>query len=179
MKKIFSFILALTLIFSVAVNDVQPSYAYSKVYYNNYGVTDGIVCYTTRTKVVSKLTTKRITYTKKKKIGQVKNTGKKAATKSISFSENRTRTFNFSVSADVPIKCLKQDVKATLGGALSYSKTVTISTSAVYMRYEKEVATYMYTCQDQQQDIGGNWYNKGKPYVKYATVTTKVPELIV
>lgn len=188
LKKFLSTILAIVTIFVGAAMPTSAS-AYSKqTYYTNYGCTWGTMSYATRTKVTSTVVSTNTSYTSKQKVGSVKNTSKYTAKKTFTISKTSSRSYSFSASADVPVKLLKNDVKLTIGGSLTFSETLTLSamvdvpaktTSPVYLRYEKESIKYKYVCQKQQQDIYGKWRNVGKSYTKYATVTTSVPEIIV
>ena len=73
----------------------------------------GTITYATRTKVTSSVYSKKTTYTEKEKVSSVKNTSKYEATKSASLTDTTSRTYSFSASADIPLSCLKDDVKAT------------------------------------------------------------------
>lgn len=177
------------LTFAIVMVIINPISVKAATYYTNEGVTGGFIPYNTRTKVISSIYFDKTTNTKKESVGVFDNTkSKKNATMTVSFSKSKTRGYTFSVSKDVPIKCLKDDVKATIGGKIDFSETISISGSKVippkkkgtaYFYYEKRVVKYKYVCQYQQKNIHGKWCNKGKTFTKYATVTTKVPAITI
>lgn len=163
----------------------EPVYA-ATVHYGDYGITGGIMCYSTRVKYTQTSCTSTTTKGSKTKVATIENTGSTKATKSITLSETTSRSY--SVSANIPLDIIKADVKATIGGSVSYSKTISVSASAevpkkssssVYLRYDTTTTTYTYTCQKQQQNIYGEWINVGKTYTKTLKVVTKVPVLTV
>lgn len=180
----FKLIVLGVMCFSMLLNPISVI-AKGKTYYGNYGVTGGIMCYGTRVKYVEISYTDRETCGKRKKVGKVQNTNNYPATKGFAISRNTTRTY--SASGALPEKIMK-DIKLTVGGSLSYSYGLQLNASAkvpanttapVYLRYDTEIETWTYTCQKQQQNIRGKWYNVGKPYRKTVTVKTVVPTLII
>lgn len=168
----------------VAATPISSS---AKTYYTNKGVTNGLMSYPTRTKVTSSLESKTSTNTKEKKVGGLDNTSSKTSTNmTVNYTASKSRTYSFSATSDVPLNCLKSDVKVTLGGSISFAESISLSVSQkvpakkkgeVYLYYEKESAKFKYVCQKQQKNISGVWCNKGSAYTKYGTITTKVPWL--
>ena len=180
--------LVLVMVFSAAV----PSHAKERkihTYYTGLNtVGTGLCGYTMRYRVRSYYLGKNVSYSKKREIGVVKNNTNRPATKSLSLSKSTSRTFSMSVSAAIPKKVLESDISATIGGALSYNNTITISASAevdphdeksVYLRYKYSKSKYKYVVQRQIKKMYGTWKNYGKPYTKYNTSTTKVPVLVL
>ena len=159
-----------------------------KVYYTNYGLVGGIMVYRTRKKVTSYLTQKWTKYGKKREVGEITNSTKKTASRGLTVSESTTRTISLSASTTIPKAVLKNDVSITIGGSLSFNKTISVSVQAkvpprssrsVYLRYKRSKAKYKYVVQPQKMNTLGKWVNTGKKYTRYNTVTTRVPSLIV
>ena len=160
-----------------------------KTYYTGIDlVGTGMNGYTIRYKVVSYYLGRQIQYTRKREIGEIRNTTKKAATKSLSLSKSTTRTYSISASTVIPKRVLQSDITATIGGSLSFNNTISISASAsvppgrsrsVYLQYKKSRDKYKYVVQKQSKSMYGKWKNLGKLEVRYNTSTTKVPVLVI
>lgn len=182
-RNIFKFV---TLVMMVMVT-IKPVSLEAATYYTNEGLTGGIVCYSTRTKVTSSVASKKVTEVDREKVGGVNNKNSSTpSTMSVSLTKSKTRNYSFSVSADTPLSIFKNDVKAQIGGNISFSESKNLSCSKevparkkgeIWLYYEKEVTKFKYVCQRQQTNISGKWYKKGSSYTKYGTTTTKVPFL--
>lgn len=160
-----------------------------KTYYTGLNIQGtGLTGYTIRFKVLSYYQWKKVSYSKKREVGEiVNNTGKKA-TKTLSLSRATTRTYSISLSSVIPKSVVKNDINATIGGSLAFNNTITISAGAsvpahssrsVYLQYKTIKNRYKYVVQKQIKPMYGKWRNIGKSYVKYNTSTTKVPVLVV
>ena len=160
-----------------------------KTYYTGLNIQGtGFTGYTIRYRVLSYYQWKKISYSKKREVGEiVNNTGKKA-TKTLSLSRSTTRTCSISFSTVIPKSVVKSDINATIGGSVSFNNTITISAGAsvpahssrsVYLQYKTIKNRYKYVVQKQIKPMYGKWKNVGKKYVKYNTSTTKIPVLVV
>ena len=160
-----------------------------KTYYTGIDVQGtGFTGYTIRYKLTSYYLGKKVTYSKKREIGEIRNFTSKKATKTLSVSRSTTRTYSISFSSVIPKSVVKQDINATIGGALSFSNTITISAGAevpphtsrsVYLQYKTTKNRYKYVAQKQIKPMFGKWRNIGKSFVKYNTSTTRVPALVL
>lgn len=160
-----------------------------KTYYTGIDlVGTGMNGYTIRYKVTSYYLGRQISYTRKREIGEIRNTTKKAATKTLSLSKSTTRTYSISASTVIPKRVLQNDISVTIGGSLSFNNTITISASAsvppgrsrsVFLQYKKSKDRYKYVVQKQTKSMYGKWKNLGKLELRYNTSTTKVPVLVI
>ena len=148
----------------------------------------GFTEYTVRYCVKSYYLGKQVSYSRRREIGEIKNTSKKTATRSLSLSKSTSRAYSISVSTVIPAKMLQSDVSATIGGSLSFNNTITISASApvppgksrsVYLQYKTSRDKYKYVVQKQIKSLYGKWRNQGKVTIKYNTCKTKVPVLVI
>jgi len=158
-----------------------------KTHYTNYDTNlRGDV--STRCRVTSYLLGRETNYGKKYEAGEVVNTTNREATRSISLARNKSRSVSISFTAAIPERVVKSDIKATIGGSVTYSMTVTLTGSAVlppksrrsvYIRRKYKLAKYKYRVQKQRKTLYGKWKNVGKAYTKYNTSKTNVPVLIL
>ena len=99
------------------------------------------------------------------------------------FSETTSRTM--SASASVGASILSAEVKASIGGEASYSRTQSYSAQVrvpagkigrVYVSEKTEVARFRHVIQPQKQRPGDNDFkNELGMQTQYSTVTTKSP----
>jgi len=160
-----------------------------KTYYTGIDIQGtGFTGYTIRYKLTSYYLGKRVSYSKRREIGEIRNFTNKKATKTLSVSRATTRTCSISFSTVIPKDVVKRDINATIGGALSFSNTITISAGAevpphksrsVYLQYKTTKNKYKYVAQKQIKPMYGKWKNIGKPFTRYNTSTTKVPALVL
>ena len=160
-----------------------------KTYYTGIDIQGtGFTGYTIRYKLVSYYLGKKISYSRKREIGEIRNFTDKEATKTLSVSRATTRNCSISFSSVIPKSVVKQDINATIGGALSFSNTITISAGAavpphrsrsVYLQYKTTKNRYKYVAQKQIKSMYGKWRNIGKIFIKYNTSSTKVPALVL
>lgn len=160
-----------------------------KTYYTGIDMQGtGFTGYTIRHKVVSYYQWKKVSYSKKREVGEIRNNTGKKATKTLSVSRATTRTYSISLSAVIPKSVVKNDISATIGGSISFNNTITISagtsvpaysTKSVYLQYKTSKCRYRYVVQKQIKSMYGKWRNIGKPYTKYNISTTKVPVLVL
>ncbi len=138
-----------------------------------------------RFKIKTSLKSTKSTNESKVAEGKLTNTSKKAATGTL--SRTKTKTSTYSLSFSIPKTALKTEVTASIGGALSYSTSTTISISGtipakssrtVYSRDVKKVYTYNHDRQLQHYTKKKGWYNSGKSKTYTSKVTRKFPELI-
>lgn len=188
----FRIMMVLAIVMLVCTAVEAPSYAGSrriKTYYTGVDIVGkGLSEYTVRYCVTSYYLGRKNSYSKKREVGEIKNTSKKAATRTLSLSKTTSRTYSISASTIIPVKVLQNDVSATIGGALSFSNTITISAGAsvppgksksVYLQYKTSKDRYRYVIQKQVKSLYGQWRDKGKVSVKYNTCKTKVPVLVM
>lgn len=160
-----------------------------KTYYTGLDlVGTGLSECTVRYRVRSYYLGRKVTYSKKREVGEIKNTSNKEATKTLSLSKSTSRTFSISASTVIPKRVLQSDISATIGGSLSFNHTISISAGAtvppgksrsVYLQYKTTKDRYKYVVQKQMKTMYGKWKNLGKLEVKYNTSTTKVPVLVI
>ena len=182
-------VLAVIFIVSFCGTESHAASRRIRTYYTGIDlVGTGMNGYTVRYKVVSYYLGPKKTYSKKKEVGEIRNSTSKSATKTLSLSRSTSRTFSISVSTVIPKKVLESDVSATIGGSISYNNTITISAGAtvpprssrsVYLQYKTTKDKYKYVVQKQIKKMYGNWRNLGKQKVRYNTETTKVPVLVI
>lgn len=160
-----------------------------KTYYTGDNVQGmGLIGHMTRYRVRSYYLGKTVKYGSRKEVGSVKNTTNKEGSRKVSIKRSTTRSFSMSVTAALPQSVVKSDIKATIGGAVSFDTSITVDATAsvephseksVYVQYKYIYARYKYRVQRQRQKWNGKWINVGKAYTRYNTSTTKVPVLIV
>lgn len=186
-RKLITSLLIICLSFGLYPKmDISAASTFVGTDYTNYGITGGIVCYSTRERVKTYFASANVTYGKTLLLGTVTNTTGRKATMTGTYSKNRTRIY--TISAKIPTSILKKAIDVTIGGSLSYSESVTLSASAsvkkysshnFYYRVNTQVATYRHVVQKQQQNISGDWNNKGNAKTRYSYVTSTAPEIIV
>lgn len=184
-------VLAAALIMCAALSTVSADAAEKKIktYYTGVDIQGtGFTGYTIRYRVKSYYLGRRSTYSKKREVGEIKNSTSQAATKTLSLSRSTSRTYSISLSAVIPKYVLESDVSATIGGSLTFNNTITISAGAtvpphrsrsVYLQYKYSKDRYKYVVQKQIKKMYGKWKDIGKVSVKYNTSTTKVPVLVL
>ncbi len=173
----------------IAAPQVHAGEKKIKTYYTGIDlVGTGMNGYTMRYVVKSYYLGRQVSYTKKREVGEIRNTSRKAATKSLSLSRSTTRSYSISASTIIPKGVLQSDISATIGGSLTFNNTITISASAkvpartsrsVYLQYKKSKDRYKYVIQMQTKSMYGKWKDRGKTEIRYNTSTTKVPVLVI
>ena len=176
----------------IAITASSSGYAGAKkikTYYTGIDIVGtGLTERTIRYRVRSYYLGRKVTYSKRREIGEIKNTTNKTATKSLSLSKSTSRTFSISTSAVIPKQVLQSDISATIGGSLTFNHTITISASApvppgrsrsVYLQYKYTKDRYKYVVQKQIKSLYGKWKNLGKIQIMHNTSKTKVPVLVI
>ena len=184
----------LLVVLAAAVIAASSSAAYAgerkiKTYYTGLDlVGTGLSECTIRYRVRSYYLGRKVTYSKRREVGEIRNTSRKEATKSLSLSRSTSRSYSISVSTVIPKQVLQSDISATIGGSLSFNNTISISASAtvppgcsrsVYLQYKYTQDRYKYVIQKQMKTMYGKWKDLGKLQVKYNTSKTKVPVLVI
>ena len=137
--------------------------------------------------VITTTYTGTITSTSKKtlKVTYDNSKGKTAFEKTYSFSDTTSRSM--SASPSVGAKILSAEVKASLGGEASYSRTQSFSYTVkipagkigrVYVSQRTDVAKFRHVIQPQEKPLGdpvSNYKNVSGMKTEYSTVTTKSP----
>ncbi len=171
---------------------VSPSYAGEKkikTYYTGVDIVGtGLTGYTVRYRVKSYYLGRKISYSKRREVGEIKNTTNKPATKTLTLSKSTTRSYSISASTVIPKYVLQSDISATIGGSLSFNHTISISAGAtvppgrarsVYLQYKYSNDKYKYVVQKQVKSMYGKWKDRGKVKILYNTSKTKVPVLVI
>ena len=122
------------------------------------------------------------------KVSYDNSQGKVTYENTYTFTETTSRIMN--ASPTIGAKFLSQEVKASLGGETSYTRTETYRYSVkippgkigrVYVTEKTTIANFRHVIQPQIREFGlNNWKadpNPGAPMrIEYSTVTTKSPE---
>ena len=125
-----------------------------------------------------------VTYGQYKEVGSLNNKqSNKAREFSYSFSAKNSRKFNAGL--DMNAKILGIEVRDSLGGELSWSKTVQISNKKLipvnkvgraYVRDKISTAIFRHKIQIQEK-VSGKWKNKGPVRTSISKVITTTQEL--
>lgn len=167
------------------VNEVLATSKCLSTDYTNYKDVGGIFCYTIREKVKTYHDSYKTTKGKLLVLGTVTNTKKKKCKMTGTYSKTRSRTY--SIAAKTPTNILKKVVDISIGGALTYSQTVTLSATVTvkgksaytfYYRVNTRTDKYKHVVQKQSNKFGA-YKNEGAEFKRYSNVYSKTPEIIV
>ena len=103
----------------------------------------------------------------------------------LSYTYSVTNSRKFSAGVDIGASFLGAEVKASIGGELSYSKTESITTKKTipankvgHISIRDKISTAIFRHKIQiQEKISGRWKNKGPAKTSISKVTTISPDL--
>lgn len=188
MKRNLS-ILMLVALLLIMVNCVQLPTSFSPMATTTYSKEYGSYWTGAATKHVYKISYVKSTQKKglKKVLGTLTNSGKKGRYMSASYTKSKTRTYSLGV--DTKLSFLKKEVKATIGGSVSDSSSVTLNSgdiwvgpkksATLYYRINKTTCKYknVKTTYKNSASTGGKWKKTGSS-TSYSYIYENTPEII-
>ena len=169
-------ILFIGLLYILSLYNVLASKQYENVFC--------LFCPPTRREIDTQKPSISISYGQYREAGSLNNKGSNKSS-DLSYTYSVTNTRKFSAGLDIGANILGVEVKASLGGELSYSKTESLTgkktipankVGYAYIRDKISTASFMHKIQIQEK-ISGVWKNKGPVKTTISQVVTTSPDL--
>ena len=169
-------ILFVTILYILSLYNVLAGIQYKRA--------DCFLCPPTRKEITTPNPTISVTYGQYREVGSLNNKDSNRDS-DLGYTYSTTNTRKYTAGIDIGANFLGIEVRASLGGELSWSKTESLSgkktipahkVGHAYIRDKITTAIFRHKVQVQEK-ISGRWKNKGPAKTRISQVITTTPDL--
>ena len=169
-------ILFVTILYILSLYNVLAGTQYENV--------NCLFCPPTRKQISTQRPSTSVSYGPFRERGSLNNKGSNKASE-LSYTYSVTNSRKFSVGAEIGASLLGAEVKASIGGELSYSRTESIATKKLipankvgHILVRDKITTAIFRHKIQiQEKVSGRWKNKGPAKTSISKVITTSPDV--